>query len=234
MTYLEKFGQKRRVFPVIHVVSKKQCLDNIKICVEAKTDGVFLINHHSYCNELLDIYKYARELYPNLWIGLNCLDLAPWQAIENMPEDVNGLWSDNAYINENKSQQPYAEETLNVTKQKNWKGLHFGGVAFKYQRYVEELEKAVEIAKNYVDVITTSGDGTGIAADIIKIERMYYAAKGFPLAIASGITPENIELYLPISNAYLVATGISKDFTTLDPVRTKELINIVHDYNRNL
>ena len=42
--------------------------------------------------------------------------------------------------------------------------LYFGGVAFKYQRPVDDLAEATTKASRFIDVVTTSGAGTGHAA----------------------------------------------------------------------
>jgi uncharacterized protein len=59
---------------------------------------------------------------------------------------------------------------------------------------------------------------------------MRQALGGFPLAIASGITPENVEAYLPYVDAFLVATGISSSFTELDSERVRMLAEKVHEF----
>lgn len=48
------------------------------------------------------------------------------------------------------------------------------------------------------------------------------------LAVASGVTPENVQDYLPYVDDFLVATGISKNFHTLDPEKARELAGIIH------
>ena len=48
-----------------------------------------------------------------------------------------------------------------------------------------------------------------------------------PLAIASGITPENVGCYLEIADCFLVATGISKSFVDLDAGLLQELVNTI-------
>jgi predicted TIM-barrel enzyme len=100
-------------------------------------------------------------------------------------------------------------------------------VAFKYQRQIEDLEAACRIACRFVDVVTTSGPGTGQAASVVTIRQMKQALGGWPLAIASGITPENVGDYLPFADCFLVATGISSSFTDLDPVKVQSLIRRV-------
>jgi predicted TIM-barrel enzyme len=62
----------------------------------------------------------------------------------------------------------------------------------------------------------------------MKIQAMKLALGDSPLAIASGITPENIRRYLPHADAFLVATGISRSFTELDPEKLKTLMRHVN------
>ncbi len=159
---------------------------------------------------------------------MNCLDLSAKDAAGCIPDYIDGLWSDNARIDEREECQPYAEDVKNLLQE--WNGLYFGGVAFKYQREVKDLEVAVEISKSYMDAICTSGKGTGYAADVKKLKRMKSAVGDFPIAIASGITPDNIEDYLPYVDYYLVATGIGKSFTELDGDKVRILADKIHNY----
>ena len=62
---------------------------------------------------------------------------------------------------------------------------------------------------------------------------MKHAIGDSPLAIASGITLENVSQYLPIADCFLVATGISESFFELDPVRTRELVTVVDRFDRD-
>jgi predicted TIM-barrel enzyme len=57
-----------------------------------------------------------------------------------------------------------------------------------------------------------------------KIQRMKLALAGAPLAVTSGITPENVGAYLLHADSFLVATGISRSFTELDPSRVRLLV----------
>jgi len=63
------------------------------------------------------------------------------------------------------------------TTQSNWKGIYFGGVAFKYQEDVTDLAKVAVAAMPFLDVITTSGVGTGIAPNLEKIKHMKNAVE---------------------------------------------------------
>ncbi|MCK5536162.1 MAG: hypothetical protein KAI79_05000 [Bacteroidales bacterium] len=227
MKFNSVFGKQKVVLPVIHVESSEQAIENCRIALDSGAHGVFLINHHYLYEHLLEVYNSVRKIFPDAWIGLNFLDLSPYEAMLTTPLSVNGIWTDNALIDENKKDQPLANEVIKVIKSRKWKGLYFGGVAFKYQRNVDDLETSVKLSQKYLDVITTSGPGTGKSADLVKIQRMCKAARKFPLAIASGITPHNVDEYLPYTRAFLVATGISKSFTQLDEHLLKKLVRKV-------
>jgi len=222
------FGARRHiVLPVIHVETYDQAARNTEIARTAGSDGVFLINHGIGHRELLEIAKTVRREFAGFWIGVNCLDLAPAEVFRVVDAGTGGIWVDNASIDERQVSQPEAELVQQECHASGWTGLYFGGVAFKYQRPVADLARAAVLATHYVDVVTTSGPGTGRAAPVEKIAAMKRAMGDFPLAIASGITPENVESYLAIADCFLVATGISWTWSELDPSRVQDLIQVV-------
>ena len=223
----EIFKTKLVVLPVIHVYNKQQAINNVVIAIEAKSNGVFLINHGITSNELLRICESVINKFPDFWVGINCLDLTAEEVFKeifqrNLSDNISGIWVDDAKTDERFKEHPEAEMINNLRE--NWHGLYFGGVAFKYQRKVDDLELAAKIAAKYVDVITTSGSGTGIAAEVEKIRRMKKAVGEKPLAIASGITSENVQQYFGLSDCFLVATGISRDFKNLDSKKLELLV----------
>ncbi len=216
---------KKTILPVIHVETEEQALRNATIAKACGADGVFIISHGYYsADELYDLALKVKKELDGFWVGVNCLDLTAEQAMQTIPLELDGLWTDNAHIEEDAEIQKYAKNVWEIKRQRGWHGKYFGGVAFKYQRKVSDLDATVEKSKPYMEVICTSGDGTGIAADLEKVKKMKQAAGDFPLAIASGITPENISEYLPYIDHYLVATGIGKSFTEIDEKKLKKLI----------
>src|SRR5262249_28152577 len=139
---------------------------------------------------------------------------------------IDGIWTDNAGIHEDAVQQPVAQEFLEARRERGWRGLYFGGVAFKYQRPVadEDLGRAAVTAERFVDVICTSGPGTGREAQVNKVRLMREAlGPGRALALASGVTDANVKSYLPYVDAYLVGTGIEQEFGVLDPKKLAAL-----------
>jgi predicted TIM-barrel enzyme len=226
------FSSGHVILPVIHVSALSQALRNVEVARNAGADGVFLINHSMHWPELLKIHSAVADAFPGWWIGVNCLGLGAKEVFTHVSNQVSGVWTDNAAIEEDEIDQRVANDVLQVKAKARWDGLYFGGVAFKYQAPVDDLAKAAKIASRYMDVVTTSGSGTGKAADIGKIKKMKDALGAYPLAIASGITPENVVDYLPVSDCYLVATGIGRTFEELDPALVSALVQNVREYDR--
>ncbi|MGD9047817.1 MAG: BtpA/SgcQ family protein [Anaerolineae bacterium] len=228
--FRETFANRHIILSVVHVAEPEQALRNAEIARRQGCDGVFLIRHEIDNTELLRIHHQLYEAFPDWWIGVNCLDLSPSKVFDVITDEVAGVWVDNAMIDERESLQVKAEAIQAAREQSGWQGLYFGGVAFKYQRYVEDVGRAARLAAEYMDVVTTSGPATGESADRVKIQTMKAALGDVPLAIASGTTPENVGGYLEIADCFLVATGISKSWLEFDEERVRELVRRVRTY----
>ena len=232
MQFRQLFANQHVILPVIHIETEEQAVRNSLLARDLGCDGVFLINHSISHQSLLNAHAVVKSCTPEFWVGVNCLGLEePLPLFAN--HSLNGIWVDNAGIDEGRPDQPYAEQVRSSREAQHWEGLYFGGVAFKYQRQPTDLAEAARIAAQYMDVVTTSGPGTGSAADVSKIQTMKAAIPDFPLAIASGITPENVADYLPYADCFLVATGISKSFTELDPRRVESLVECIRTATAN-
>jgi len=216
-----------KLLPVIHVTDEAQALEQALIATAAGADGIWLINHEIEAPELWRVFEAVRQNDPGFWIGLNFLDLHPIEAMHRMTELVDGLWVDDGGIRVH-GPTAQAEAVWRLKESKGWEGQLFGGVAFKGQPAVRDAAEAAKAAVPIMDVVTTSGTSTGVAAAVDKISWMKAALGDSPLAIASGITPENVLEYVAYVDYFLVATGISRDFHHLDPEKTAALATILH------
>lgn len=233
-SFSEHFHRSPVLPAVIHVEAKAQALSNAIIAFGEGADGIFLINHSISSGDLRDIYFGVREAYPHEWIGINFLHSPRARLFRGLaPDDASGVWSDNAGYEE--SEDPlFIPRSLHEIRQSTshgMKSLYFGGVSFKHQHDTGNIQAACKAAVDcmpYVDVITTSGSETGTSPSLEKIVAMRTAIGKHPLAVASGMTPENIRPFLPHVDAFLVATGISKTFTELDPDRVRAMANIIN------
>lgn len=203
------------IIPVIHTVTTYQTLLSVKNAVKCCIKKIFLISHgnHTYL-ELIELAKKVKDEYPNLWIGCNFLDLPAYKAISlDLDENIiSGLWYD---------------ETLNkqqILQYRNYKGITFGGLAFKYQPQPLDLFNACQESRIICDVSTTSGQGTGLAINNDKLMHIRTYLGNFPMAIASGVSIDNIDYYKGVADYLLVASSITDNNEIINCERLKELI----------
>ena len=233
----EVFGVQRVLLPVIHPISHDIAMASVKTAVEAKCPGVFLINQGMNNQKVLALVMAVRMQYPKLWVGINLLGVSPIETLDycltSCDGRIDGIWTDNAKIDEDASLQLDAQKFINIRRIRDWNGLYFGGVAFKYQREValDKLGLAARIASLFMDVICTSGPGTGQEAPVHKVSAMRDGINNSnAIALASGVTEDNIVGFLPYVDAYLVGTGIERDFGILDPDKISSLKHLISIY----
>ena len=151
------------------------------------------------------------------------------ESLKSHKVRVDAYWADDACIDEQHESQSQAGVINTIREESGWSGIYFGGIAFKKQRAVDPADYLVsgQIAAQWMDVVTTSGVATGEAAEIEKIETFRQGVGAGTLAVASGITPENVHDYAPYVDAILVATGINlpQDFYNIDRTRLSHLID---------
>ena len=223
------------VLPVIHVRDTAQAVRNVSLAMGEGAQGVFLINHDFPHADLLPIVAQVRQRFPALWLGVNFLGVTGRDAFPVLGElaakgiEVDAYWADDARIDERGEAQAEADAIAAARDASGWTGLYFGGAAFKKQREVapEDYARAAGTAARYMDAVTTSGVATGEAADLAKIADFRRGCGEAPLALASGVTPDNVALYGRLVDAVLVATGVNVpgDFYDIDPGRLRRLVS---------
>lgn len=188
---------KTEIIPVIHMVNENQVMTNVKTCIECGIEKVFLINHVVSVQDLLKCASRVKKEYPTLWVGVNMLGIPTHIALTNTLNGIDGLWCD-ATIG-----------AIEAKKVRKFEGMFFGGLAFKYQPQPKDLEMACKEASFATDVACTSGVGTGKAADVEKIKKIREYLGSHPMAIASGVSAQNISNYIGIADYLLVASSIT-------------------------
>lgn len=223
------------VLPVIHVLDTPRTIANVEVLLKAGAAGCFLINHDFAVDQFLPIIRDVRKRYPSFWLGVNFLAVTGRDAFSVLGKleaegcFVDAYWADDARIDERVSTQEEAAEISRIREESGWAGMYFGGTAFKKQRPVadEDLGTAATIAMEWMDVVTTSGMATGEEADDTKVRTFREAIGEAPLALASGVTPENASRYSEV-DCFMVATGISLpgSFYDIDPQLLKQLMDV--------
>lgn len=222
------------VLPVIHVLDSARTRQNVEILLEAGAQGCFLINHDFEPEKFLPIIRDTRAAFPSLWMAVNFLAVTGEHAFPMLGQlqdegcQVDAYWADDACIDENGTNTE-AKTIAAARAASGWDGLYFGGTAFKKQREVapDRYGDAAREACPFMDVITTSGVATGQEADLNKIETFRAAIGDRPMALASGISPENARSYADV-DCFMVATGINVpgNFYDIDAGRLADLMSI--------
>ena len=233
MNAIERIFKRRRVLlPVVHAHVERQTWTAIEVAQTGGADGVFLISHGGMTHD--ELLAIAERVNRAVWCGVNLLGASPADAVLAVVDrGIPALWMDDVGVEPEAPKETRRRlEHLTELRRALWpQGLVFGGVAFKHQRPVprEHFGTVSMIAAQHrIDVVTTSGIRTGVAPDVDKCLLMRMAINDHPLAVASGITPENVGAFLPYVDAYLVATGIEREDGVFDPARIKALADAVH------
>ncbi len=206
---------KTEIIPVIHKLSDEQVKINIETCLSCGIQKVFLIDHSgSYSDVHERLIQNAIDIKSQyqIWIGVNLLGKSTGDAL-SLDIPIDGLWTDASIT------------ALQAKECRKFKGEFFGGLAFKYQPQPTDLETACKEAILATDIATTSGPGTGKAATITKIKQLRSYLGDHPMAIASGVSVDNIESYKGLVNYLLVASSITSPGEQIIESKLKELIS---------
>ena len=228
---------RARVFlPVIHCQDEVQVASCIEVARSGGADGAWLINQGGMePDEIAQLAAENTRNDPDFWLGVNLLGTTLVEAVQ-AAVSLPGLWRDDAGIGTFDRLVVASEERIlhELRARTSWKGILFGGVAFKYhpRPVPPELYGAVAraAADAGVDVVTTSGPATGHPPDVAKIIAMREAIGDRALAIASGISEDNVELFLPYTDGFIVSSSIESAPGIFDPSRVTRLGKKIHAF----
>jgi hypothetical protein len=208
------------VYPVVHIVDSPEiAFEQAMIAHDAQADGVFIIDHiptgrGGRDHRIIETFTKIKTAQPDFFVGINYLAYDPLTGYEQTKRYAqkgelstlpDALWFDDAIDGEKRI--TYAEDNLRVLRKHREKnGLEhvkfMGGLAFKYTRgYTDDPIEAAKITAQLgplVDEVVTSGAGTGQAPSPAKLEKMVQAIDGSRLAVASGISTDNLIDYRDI------------------------------------
>lgn len=209
-----------RVFPVIHYSTLPVAITNAEIAFANGCDGVFVINM-DYCQSTdLKIPGVCAKLkyeFQDKKIGANFLYSNFITILADNVNIIDMIWTDDLIPN------IHDEEILKYQTTKNIE--IFESFAFKYKREDPDFVNTGNNIYSKNRIPTTSGSATGSAAPMDKMIQL----AGLPkLALASGLTPDNIHMFKPYITDALVATGISDSFYMFDPIKVKDFMQAIN------
>lgn len=234
------------VFPVVHVIDSLQAVEQTAVAMDAGSDGVFLINHNRRGeDDLVHAFNAVTRSFPDTYVGLNFLTRSSAGAFELVDELIgsgklhrapNALWCDDAI----EFSEDHTEAKSYLRSLKEFRENHprlngiklLGGVAFKYTSgYTDVPRIAAHDAEAYapfIDVITTSGEGTGHPPSPEKISAMKKVLGDQELAVASGIDASNLQGYGADIDTVLIASSIETEPYSgiFDPEKIREFVSL--------
>lgn len=225
--------ERARVLGVVHITSVRQAVRNATVAFENGCDGVMLTDHDPAGSptplRLIKAYRAVRQAYPREFIGLNVLNkyvdeartrrMASgdagkcWELLARAAPDASCLWLDNAKVDERRpiEKQDGADSIVDALKASGYRGLYFGGVAFKGKRKVppESQIEAASMGAGFMDVVTTSGAGTGHEPTPDKIERMAEGACDASHGYIGRAAPGRMSRLATTSRSALAVEGVN-------------------------
>lgn len=214
-----------KIYPVIHYLDWETTYVEVVKAINCGADGVFLISHRNNDDDIIESAQDIRIRFPDFPVGINFLSKGPSVAARICyGQGFHMMWGDNVGVSSSGVVEPAMEIHHFQHGGNDSKAFEvFASVAFKYQQHEPRPEVAARVALEMGFIPTTSGAGTGEAPGLMKIANMSRATDGV-LAVASGMTPENVSMYAPYLSHILVATGVALDEHRLDPDKLRLLI----------
>lgn len=217
--------QPPQVWPVIHLAAAQPELAyaNAEMAFRNGCMGVFVISMDGRDDQVTPVAREIKRRHPKGLVGVNFLrtaaDLAVRHSISN---GLDATWSDAPGV----SSAVVTDKAQGVAAilRQHPEHLFFGSVAFKYQPEEPDPPAAALAANRLGMIATTSGTATGSPPEASKLFAMRRALGLAPLAVASGITPDNAYELGRFLTHVLVATGISKNFHEFDENELRKLM----------
>lgn len=208
------------LYPVIHYKNDDQAIGNFEL-IKDSFGGCFFISHEGKDKAVLDIAEDIQTTHPWAAIGVNLLRHKPLEAAKLVADGrVSMLWIDQPIITSTHIDFKAANTIRKISEETGLDVLT--SVNFKYQEQDSNPQLAAELIRAYGFIPTTSGAGTGEAANIEDVKALCSPwDENSLLAVASGLSADNLAEYYPYISTGLVASSIcmDNDFYNFDPIK---------------
>lgn len=238
------FYYPRKLYVVVHALAMgndffaiDHVISSVRIAKNNGADGVIIIPdyakesvgfHRARTSDVIDFYLEAKRRHPDFPIGVNFLSRQDSQDNLQVRGHVFDLYQTDGSFGVRPDLSLFTKTTF------------FSGLAFKYSKYEtatgDQLKTLCEAFNSAPEnlIPTTSGLAIGVSADLEKIiEIRSYLKPGSRLAVASGVTAENVR-YLIVAGVtdFLVATSLISHvneygFDILSPTKIQELATVI-------
>lgn len=210
------------IAPVIHILDEQQTWAELAKVHAAGVQKAWIIHHGGDDSLTMSIAQKSLRVLPDLCVGVNLLNTQPRTAVYLAREHgISNIWLDFAEIFDGCASEA-AEEMLQMSMSVDMQ--IYAGISFKYQPKDPSEMRTLERMLSYGWIPTTSGSSTGSPADERKLERLSNGGTT-PLAVASGVSIDNIAMTKQYCCEALVASSIATDEYHINVVKLKNLLD---------
>lgn len=235
--FFEIFKNEKPIIGMLHLKGDSKddifnrFVKELHTYIEAGIDGVIVETYFGTYSSLERALSYIVNNHISIPYGVNCLnvDTMGFYLAQKYKVDYLQLDSVVGHV------KPRDEETLQAYfdyMRPQYDGCVLGGVRFKYQPLLStnSLEEDLRIAKSRCDAICVTQDRTGQETSIKKIKEFRKYIGSFPLIVAAGVTPNNIEDSFKYADAAIVGSYFKDNYHDdgeLCKQHVEELMNVV-------
>lgn len=190
--------------------------------------GVWLVSSNCHPDIIEEVVQLVKATLPTFWVGVNLLGVNLFSVLDFLTKHrIDGLWLDKSYVTEDK-EQTVPNIIVDQLARRNWNGLYFGGVLFKY---IPEKGDPVKVLRNaipYMDVLCTTGIATGVSITREKLNMVTSVLTGdIPIAIASGISSKSVNILKDKIQVYMFRDACANKDEDIVPELFEQVIQAI-------
>jgi len=188
----------------------QRAIREMKVLEEEGVHGIIVENYHGSVNDIKEFFELAKTALENskLIIGINILPNEFAEALE-LAGKVGAKFIQLDYVAGTYYNSKFIYEPYFMSVREKYPHIVvLGGVWPKYYQPVKDsvLKDDIHTAMRRADAIVVTGEGTGKTTPFEKIEEFRKIAKGFPLIVGAGLTPENVSKQLKVADGAIVGS----------------------------
>jgi len=199
MTYQELFGGRKPVMAMLHLKSDDRMSMMERAICEAEcylacgVEALVVENYFGSAGDCEQVLAWLKEHHPEAIYGVNILGDYPcaFELAEKYDAKFIQIDSVCGHLPPARDEK-YAKELQEYRSRS--RALVFGGVRFKYQpvRSGRSLEVDLWLGRERCDAIVMTGEGTGKATPMEKVDEFRQILGDFPLLVGAGVTIDTV------------------------------------------
>jgi uncharacterized protein len=216
------FPQPRKKLWVVAYVNQEgqsplesQAFSDVEASLEGGADAVVLINEWCSLEELERTLAAVRRRYPQAPLGVNYLghEAEPYGYRDSFrlarEHGLKVVWTDFSGVDLIEEKPPVDLHAIEAERPAET--FYCSGIHMKYSKLrnpAKTIEQSALQAMGWVDGVIVTGPKTGVPCDPAVARRARTVLGDYPLGVASGVTPENVQEIRELMDFFLVASSL--------------------------